>query len=141
VSLVLWLAVVPFWVRSYWRWNCVCLRAGTHVVGVAIYRGSIGAGVNPSSATSPAFQCLSAPAKEITPPRHSFLGFMLEASPGTFGVGVPLWLPLGAGIVMLYRIHRPRRVPAGVCTTCGYDLRATPDRCPECGTVPAGAKA
>ncbi|HWE97527.1 MAG TPA: hypothetical protein VG269_26450 [Tepidisphaeraceae bacterium] len=46
-------------------------------------------------------------------------------------------LALIAGGWMIRKFRRKE----GCCAACGYDLRATPDRCPECGAVPAAANA
>ncbi len=60
--------------------------------------------------------------------------------PGLRTLIVPFWIPLGVIGYVVWRLRfspanlRRRRIKLGLCLTCGYDLRASKERCPECGT-------
>jgi len=98
-----------------------------------------------------------------TPPAHRAAGFGWESgpqstvlpsdysSPVTYHstrVVVPLWfivlvllMPPSTSVLRRLRRRRSHRLKHGLCLRCGYDLHASPDRCPECGTVilPSGS--
>jgi hypothetical protein len=78
------------------------------------------------------------------PPRGRVGGFDFHARRNWAGypyqvVVVPHWFVVLSCVLFFVLARRSRRGTTGAgvrCVTCGYDLRATPDRCPECGAVP-----
>lgn len=186
IALLLFVATVAFWVRSYWK-GIVASRETCDADSLSISSGSVTVGNGRVRISSHARRFESRLAFERWAPRNltnvsfaatpfpyrfqSLLGHFavrvetsrsekdefrglrsmrprgVQTGPTVSGKYVELGheatVPLGyvallfllLGMPAIVQIRRRlRAVPPGRCRSCGYDLRATEDRCPECGT-------
>jgi hypothetical protein len=165
LSVVLCVGTAALWVRSYQRWESVefarryqlsSVLGGVHYRG---YSGDNGMLFWAYSAPIPTgFLWDSGEQYWLAVRRRAAWGFIFARGdqtsfygnrlgplpPSYIAVRIPYWAILAAaaflpGVQTLAglrrKIGRRRRRVEGCCNTCGYDLRATPERCPECGTV------
>jgi hypothetical protein len=126
LSLLFCFAIMVLWVRSYSFFlpvqfgDHLVFRHGQNSLELDSFRGQI-------SLHAPTSVVVANGVWQFTAPREYF--------------GIPHFVASGLLILLpsywMFGFLRTQPRPRGFCQHCGYDLRATPDRCPECGTIPA----
>jgi hypothetical protein len=168
VSLVVFVAITGMWIRScfvadryIWDAESPFVGGRYHLRGLQIAGGLLQYAKEESGypfflVTVHGYSAIPLSEKHGTtldPPWHlgptaSGSDWLVVRYEKNFGertvVSFPLWAPaiVFAILPILQKSRRRRRRQRrvrGLCARCGYDLRATPERCPECGT-PAVAR-
>ena len=153
LSLLLFLAVIVLWVRSHYIGDRIVWAPGSKLSFQAItYPGAMTLATVSLPAGSNNKFAVGFDHDTVVPsvsPRASFSAFDYGTTimPGfrSDHVFFPMWfvavmcaiLP-PVWLVARRRWKRRARWRRGLCVACGYDLRASQDRCPECGkSIPA----
>jgi hypothetical protein len=162
LSLLLCVAVCVLWVRSYWVTDLWWFTRAGWALGVEVPIGSINFAwrtySEPPELIPLGFRHIThRPPQDVSFWSHTHPHFGRTdfdgVSAGGYGFGctfdriggdriddvtLPLWFVtlctlVAPGTHGLRAVRRNAHRRSGRCPSCGYDLRATPDRCPECG--------
>jgi 4-amino-4-deoxy-L-arabinose transferase-like glycosyltransferase len=154
VSAVLFVAVCVLWARSHWRFDrwtrngpnstqSMMSMSGRLIHTRATAPGLTATGTSTLTGPPAGFHSVvadpSSPQSIVLDYPSGFARVHIVNRWGTLTIlMVPYWsLVLLCALLPAWWLVSPRSLTkAGHCPTCGYDLRATPDRCPECGAVP-----
>ena len=158
LSMLLCAAVLMLWVRSYWDTDFVgwsdhrqffgalsmggvlrfehggygAGRAGWDGVSYPTPAGGLWGEVTARTRRGGVLRSLGLAYARVD---YNFDGTMVRRA-----LYVPHWLAAAVMSVLpvlaIGARRRRRRSDPSICANCGYDLRATPGRCPECGVEP-----
>ncbi len=144
LSFVVSVAAMALWVRSFWNSGRVEFMYRNEKCTAWIVRGKVGVDNSPFVADETTNR-----AREMWIMTHAADEQGLYADPPTrvpaawshsssalLPVLVLMTATLPIRQLRQWQILRHRSGQV-LCSRCGYDLRASPARCPECGAVPA----
>lgn len=163
ISLLLCAAACGLGVRSYWRgefvtWSRLTIRddpvsdfvKADRYYSVDVGDGTgcfvLGFGDDWAQPTAPIPRWRYEPTtrpfdfRDPSGSRWARLGFYRGPGPvGLTDIAVPFWVLAGTFVLVpaghgIWIFRNRSQCHAGRCYLCGYDLRASNDRCPECGT-------
>jgi hypothetical protein len=160
LSLLLLVAAAGFWARSHWRSDyykptsrrlCVFTQPGALWFTFASRPYNTRPGYASEQATSGFDRQNRSWAPDARPSTNGYAGYSYRGGgfacfwftqtnytpPCRFTyVGVPMWsIVIFAALAPALWLRSRRAAPLpGHCKQCGYDLRATPELCPECGS-------
>ncbi|HEY2587909.1 MAG TPA: hypothetical protein VGI81_19350 [Tepidisphaeraceae bacterium] len=164
LAFLLLITVLVLWVRSPRHADAVLFYTPAgHLTGMASDHGGMlfcasdipfgremGLTADAMSTSADEFAAIHVTLFDPSNEKWHFLGFHVAAGTlGTWGwkfnaILVPYWallIPLAIPPLTGFRraIRRARRRRRGQCLACGYDLRQSPERCPECGRPVEGS--